>query len=101
MASITKAPSAVKCSRPKPERTCRLGNPVNGVYPLLLTVGTGPKAKRFGYYVHPLPSRGRPAAQLRCPARWTALLLRVPGLPAAWALKHLEALAALAEGGAL
>jgi hypothetical protein len=29
---------------------------VNGVYPLLVTVGTGDKAQRFGYYLQPLPA---------------------------------------------
>jgi hypothetical protein len=43
-------------NRVKPRRTCRLGSPTAGVYPLVITTGTGPKAQRFGYYVQPLPS---------------------------------------------
>jgi hypothetical protein len=33
-----------------------LGHPVNGVYPLLVTVSQGEKAQRFGYYLQPLPA---------------------------------------------
>jgi hypothetical protein len=51
MTSLTKTRSRVK-----PERSCRLGNPVNGVRPLLITTGTGPKAKNFGYYLTAIPT---------------------------------------------
>jgi hypothetical protein len=55
MSSIASAAPARKSSRPKPPRRATLGAPVNGVYPLLVTVGTGEKAQRFGYYVEALP----------------------------------------------
>jgi hypothetical protein len=51
MSSLTTTPAARK-PRSKPARGLRLGKPVHGVYPLLLTVGK----KRFGYYVFPLAS---------------------------------------------
>jgi hypothetical protein len=37
--------------RVKPSRSATLGNPVNGHYPLTLTVGK----QRFGYYLEALP----------------------------------------------
>jgi hypothetical protein len=43
-------------SRVKPSRSAQLGAPVNGVFPLLLTVTKGAKVERFGYYVEPLAS---------------------------------------------
>jgi hypothetical protein len=33
-----------------------LGTPVNGVNPLLVTVGTGDKAQRYRYYLQKLPA---------------------------------------------
>ncbi len=45
-------------SRPrvKPQRRVTISPPINGGYALLLTIGTGEKAKRFGYYVDRIPS---------------------------------------------
>jgi hypothetical protein len=40
----------------KPERRVTISPPVNGGYALLMTIGTGDKAKRFGYYVDPIPA---------------------------------------------
>jgi hypothetical protein len=56
MASLATPARPVKASRPKPERRMNLGTPVNGVYPLLITVGEGERAKRFGYYLEALPA---------------------------------------------
>jgi hypothetical protein len=50
MPSITPTAPARKASRQ--ERHATLGNPVNNVYPLLLTVGK----QHFGYYLEALPS---------------------------------------------
>jgi hypothetical protein len=55
MVSLTATPGPVKPSRPKPPRRATLGAAVNGVYPLLVTVGTGDKAQRFGYYIEAMP----------------------------------------------
>jgi hypothetical protein len=46
---------ARKSSRTRPERHATLGNPVAGVYPLLLTVAKGQKVEKFGYYLSALP----------------------------------------------
>ena len=35
----------------KPERRVQISKPVNGMYALAMTIGTGEKAKHFGYYV--------------------------------------------------
>jgi hypothetical protein len=42
--------------RVKPERRVSIGTPTNGGYALAMTVGTGEKAKLFGYYVQPIPA---------------------------------------------
>jgi hypothetical protein len=42
--------------RSKPERHVTLGTPTNGVYALHMTIGTGEKAKHFGYYVRRIPA---------------------------------------------
>lgn len=42
--------------RPKPERHVTLGAATNGVYALHITIGTGEKAKHFGYYVRRIPA---------------------------------------------
>ncbi len=42
--------------RVKPERRVTISPPVNGGYAMLMTIGTGDKAKRFGYYVDPIPA---------------------------------------------
>jgi hypothetical protein len=43
-------------NRVKPSRSAQLGAPVNGVFPLVLTVTKGAKVERFGYYLERLPS---------------------------------------------
>jgi hypothetical protein len=50
MASLTTSPRRVK-----PSRHATLGNPVNGHYPLLITVAKGAKVEKSGYYVEALP----------------------------------------------
>ncbi len=42
--------------RVKPERRVTIGKPCNGVYALAITIGTGEKAKHFGYYVRRIPA---------------------------------------------
>jgi hypothetical protein len=56
MTSLTATARTVKTSRPRPERRMTLGAAVNGVFPLLVTVGEGEKAKKYGYYLEAIPA---------------------------------------------
>lgn len=40
----------------KSERHVQVSNPVKGGVAMLMTVGSGAKAKPFGYFVHPIPA---------------------------------------------
>jgi hypothetical protein len=42
--------------RVKPERHVAISKSCNGVYALAITIGTGEKAKQFGYYVRRIPA---------------------------------------------
>jgi hypothetical protein len=42
--------------RVKPERRVQISPFFAGGYAMLLTIGTGEKAKRFGYYIDPIPA---------------------------------------------
>ncbi len=54
-ALATKAPKSRKPAV-KPERRVEISKPVNGTVALHMTVGTGEKAKHFGYYVSRIPA---------------------------------------------
>jgi hypothetical protein len=52
----TSAQTRNRKPRPKPEPHVTLGIHTNGVYALHITIGTGDKAKHFGYYVRRIPA---------------------------------------------